>query len=158
MVKRRAKKKSKPARKTKPRAKARARRPGRHKPESLRLREVAVSLTVADLDRSTAWYRDVLGFTEGERWEDSGRALGVQLKAGNVELMLSQDDLAKGRDRAKGAGVRLWATTAQDLDQLATMITSRGGALAQEPGELAWGGRAFALTDPDGYAWTVIQA
>ena len=50
------------------------------------------------------------------------------------------------------------ATTAQDLDQVAAMIRSRGGSLAQEPGDLAWGGRAFALTDPDGYAWTMIQA
>lgn len=133
-------------------------RPSRQQPESLRLRELAVSLTVSDLDKASAWYRDVLGFTEGERWQDAGRPLGIQLKAGSVELMLNQDDFSKGREGPKGTGARLWATTGQDLDQLAAMIKQRGGTLTHEPGDLAWGGRAFALTDPDGYVWTVVEA
>jgi hypothetical protein len=46
----------------------------RQQPESLRLRSLAASLTVDDLTRSIAWYRDVLRFTPGERWEDNGAA------------------------------------------------------------------------------------
>ena len=41
--------------------------PQRQQPESLRLRSMAASFTVNDLDRSVAWYRDVLGFVVGER-------------------------------------------------------------------------------------------
>src|SRR5713226_9965970 len=66
------------------------RHPVRLQPESLRLRSLAVSLTVNDLAKSIAWYRDVLRFTVGERWEDSGQLLGVQLKAGSCDLMLNQ--------------------------------------------------------------------
>lgn len=152
--------KKKPARRSakRPRRLARRSRPERHKPESLRLRELAPSLTVADLPRSLAWYRDVLGFTVGEQWEEPGRLLGVQLKAGTVEVMLNQDDFAKGRDRVKGAGVRFWATTAQDLDGLAMQVKATGATLTQEPGELPWGGRAFAVSDPDGYQWTFVAA
>ena len=52
-----------------------ATRPPRQQPESLRLRSMAASFTVNDLDRSVAWYRDVLGFvveSAGKTEEKSG--------------------------------------------------------------------------------------
>lgn len=133
------------------------RRPKRQQPESLRLRSLAVSLTVNDLAKSIAWYRDVLRFTVGERWEDAGHLLGVQLKAGSCDLMLNQDDFAKGRDRTKGDGLRIWLSTAQDIDALAAGITARGGRLDYAPKDMPWGDRAFAITDPDGFKLTVVQ-
>src|SRR2546426_7506189 len=82
-------------------------RPPRQQPESLRLRSIAASFTVNDLQRSVAWYRDALGFTPGERWETNGGGLrGMQMKAGACDIMLGQDDFAKGRDRKKGEGFR----------------------------------------------------
>src|SRR2546425_7387643 len=92
-----------------------ATRPQRQKPESLRLRSMAASFTVTDLDKSVAWYRDVLGFIVGQRWEDGGKVRGIQMKAGTCDIMLGQDDLAKGADRTKGTGFRLWVATAQDI-------------------------------------------
>jgi uncharacterized glyoxalase superfamily protein PhnB len=142
------------ARKTRPVARRRARR----KPESLRLRESSLSLTVADLTRSVAWYRDVLGFTEGERWEEGGTVLGQQVKAGAVDLMLSQDDFTKGRDRRKGEGLRMWWSTTQPLDALADAIRANGANLDYGPEETPWGDRAFGLTDPDGFHITVVAA
>ena len=133
-------------------------RPKRHQPETLRLRECSASFTANDLQRSIAWYRDVLGFTEGERWEAEGVLRGVQMKAGKVDLMLSQDDFARGRDRVKGMGFRLWCNTVQDVDHLAADIKARGGTLAREPEDLPWGDRAFAVTDPDGFLITIVQA
>jgi len=133
------------------------RRPKRQQPESLRLRSLAVSLSVNDLAKSIAWYRDVLRFTVGERWEDAGHLLGVQLKAGSCDLMLNQDDFAKGRDRKKGEGLRVWLSTAQDIDAMAAGITARGGRLDHPPQDTPWGDRAFAITDPDGFKLTVLQ-
>src|SRR5712692_9554594 len=133
------------------------RHPVRQQPDSLRLRSLAVSLTVNDLAKSIAWYRDVLRFTVGERWEDSGQLLGVQLKAGSCDLMLNQDDFAKGRDRPKGDGLRIWLSTTQDIDALAAGITARGGRLDYAPQDMPWGDRAFAITDPDGFKLTVVQ-
>lgn len=135
-----------------------ARRPSRKEPESLRLRESSLSLTVADLNRSVAWYRDVLGFTAGEKWEENGTVHGQQMKAGSVDLMLNQDDFKKGRDRPKGEGVRVWWSTAQSLYGLAAMIRTRGGKLDYGPSETPWGDHAFGLTDPDGYRITVVAA
>ncbi len=132
-------------------------RPKRQQPESLRLRSMAASLTVNDLTKSIAWYRDVLGFTQGERWEDGGQTRGVQMKAGRCDLMLTQDDFAKGRDRKKGDGFRLWVSTAQDINAIAERIKAKGWSLDREPSDTPWGDWAFALTDPDGFKITVIQ-
>lgn len=127
----------------------------RKKPESLRVRTITASLTVADLQRSLAWYRDVVGFTVGEVWEHGGKVGGVELKAGSAYLMLSQDDWAKGRDRVKGVGVGLYLNTAQDVDEVAAAIKARGGTLASEPTTQSWGTRSFALVDPDGFRLTI---
>ena len=116
-----------------------------------------MSLTVNDLGRSLAWYRDVLRFTVGERWQDGGQLRGVQLKAGSCDLMLNQDDFAKGHDRKKGDAMRIWLATAQDIEDLAAGITARGGHLDHAPQDMPWSDRAFAITDPDGFKITVIQ-
>lgn len=140
-----------------PARKRAAPREKRHQPESLRLRSVAASLTVNDLEKSIAWYRDVLGFTPGERWTEGASMRGIQMKAGACDIMLGQDDFAKGRDRKKGEGCRLWAATIQDITALAARVKAAGWPLDREPSETPWGDWAFALTDPDGFKITFIQ-
>ena len=125
-------------------------------PESLRLRRLEPSLTVNDVERSLAFYRDVLGFTVSDRWEDEGKLLGAMLVAGAVSIGISQDDFSKGRDRVKGIGFRLWSYTVQDLEALATAIRARGGKV-DGPAELPWGGRALTVTDPDGYKLSIAE-
>ena len=63
-------------------------KPKRRKPESLRLRDIAASLTVNDLQASLAWYRDIVGFTVDETWEHGGKVAGVSLKAGSAYVNL----------------------------------------------------------------------
>ena len=108
-----------------------------------------------DLEKSLAWYRDVVGFAVEERWEHEGRVTGVSLRAGNVIFMIGQDDWKKGRDRKKGEGFRIYCTTTQDVDALAKGIEARGGRLDQKPTDQPWGTRDFALTDPDGFKITI---
>ena len=135
-----------------------AARPGaRRQPETLRLRKIAPSFTATDLQRSIAFYRDVLGFVIGEEWREDGALAGCEIHAGAVTFMLGQDDFAKGRDRQKGLGTRVWCHTAQDLDRLAAEIKARGGMLDQEPQDMPWGDRAFMITDPDGFKLTFVQ-
>ena len=139
------------------RRRAPAHRQLRQQPETLRLRALAPSFTVNDLQRSIAWYGDVLAFTVGERWEENGRFMGVELKAGTVNVMLTQDDFAKGRDRKKGEGFRLRCHTVQNIDKLAAQIQARGGVLDQEPRDMPWGDRLFMITDPDGFKLSFVQ-
>lgn len=137
--------------------KAAARRPkvARALPETLRLRGFSPGLTVGDLEKSIAFYTEALGFVVDQRWMREGQLVGVMLKAGACELGLSRDDWAKGRDRAKGEGLRIWAETRQDVDQLAGRARSRGARITDEPGDKPWGARAFSFDDPDGFHWTI---
>lgn len=125
----------------------------RRQPESLRLRSYAPGLTVDDLERSLEFYTGALGFVTGERWEEDGKLVFIMLKAGDCELGLGQDDWAKGRERKKGEGFRLWCRTAQDVDALAARARAAGARITAEPTDSAWG-RAFSLDDPDGFHWT----
>ena len=123
--------------------------------ETLKMSEVSPGITSNDLEKSLAWYRDVVGFAVEERWEQEGKLTGVSLRAGNVTFMIGQDDWKKGRDRKKGEGFRLYCTTTQDVDALAEGIVERGGKLDQEPRDQPWDMRDFALTDPDGFKITI---
>jgi uncharacterized glyoxalase superfamily protein PhnB len=130
-------------------------RRSRTDPESLRLRSISASFSVDDLEKSLAWYRDVVGFTIEETFEHEGKVAGASLVAGASHLFIGQDDGAKGWDRVKGVGFRLFLHTVQDVDQLAAGIKARGGTLDSEPADTPWGTRAFSLTDPDGFQFTV---
>jgi lactoylglutathione lyase len=124
-------------------------------PESLRGRDLNVSLTVNDLQKSLAWYVDVAGFTVDRRHEREGKLVAVSLKAGDVRILLGQDDGAKGWDRVKGEGFSMQITTAQNIDDIASWIKERGGTLLQEPADMPWGVRMFRLQDPDGFRLTI---
>ena len=122
----------------------------RTQPESFRARELSVSLTVNDLDRSLAWYTGVLGFTVDRRHEREGNLIAISLKAGVVRVLITKDTGAKGVDRVKGEGFSMRFTTAQNIDELAARIKERGGTLANEPAD-AFGQRFFRIVDPDGF-------
>ena len=66
--------------------KAGAARPrARRQPETLRLRGVSPSFTANDLQRSIAFYRDVLGFVVGDEWRgENGVLTGCEMHAGSV--------------------------------------------------------------------------
>ena len=122
---------------------------------SLALSAASPSLTVNDLEKSLGWYRDVLGFAVEETWKDDGKVVGVSLRAGNVSLMIGQDDWKKGRDRKKGEGFRIFCNTRANIDDLAKRIEAKGGRLDHGPTDEPWGVRDIAVTDPDGFKITI---
>jgi lactoylglutathione lyase len=126
--------------------------------ETLRLRAIEPAFTVDNLARSVDFYTKVLGFVVDERFTaPDGAVMGVMLKAGVCRLALSQDDWAKGRDRQKGVGTRVWCTTVQNLDTLAARIKAAGHKLVEEPKDQPWGGRTMLVDDPDGFHLTIYR-
>jgi uncharacterized glyoxalase superfamily protein PhnB len=109
------------------------------------------ALTVKEIATSVSWYTTALGFVVSENHMREGKLLGVSLKAGNVQIVLTQDDGAKGFDRVKGEGISLQITTTQDIDALAARVTASGGTLTMPPTTMPWGPRVFRVTDPDGF-------
>ena len=130
----------------------------RAEPELFRGRTLSVSLTVKDLQKSLAWYTDVMGFAIDRKIEREGKLRGVALKAGDVQLAINQDDGARGWDRVKGEGFSLRITTDQSVDEIANRIKKLGGTLDSEPADMPWGARIFRLRDPDGFKLTISSA
>ncbi len=140
-------------------AKARPRANAARTPAAVRAKgphSLAAGLTANDAVASIKRDRDVLGFSVKERWEHEGTFLGGSVVRGGVTVNIGQDDWELGRDRKKGQGVRLYITTADNIDTYGRAITSRGGTLDHEPKD-DWGFRAFSIADPDGYKITFMR-
>ncbi len=131
-----------------------ARRHAEHEHNTLGL---APNLIVNDLSKSIQFYTEGLDFEVREKHESDGQLRFVMLKSGAAHLGLGQDDFAKGRNRVKGVGLRIWITTLQDVHKLAERAKATGITLDSEPEELPWGGVAFAVTDPDGFKVSIAS-
>ena len=122
----------------------------------LQAKSVFPGLTVDDLQKSVTFFEG-LGFGIEQRWEENGILLGVTLRAAEASINLSQDDWKKGRDRKKGEAMRIFVSTAQDIDQLAADVRKAGIALDTEPHDTEWGSRAFEVTEPSGFRLTIFS-
>lgn len=111
------------------------------------------SLTCKQIDTSIAFYRDVLGFAVDMTFEHEGKVAGAVISAGNIRIVLNQDDGKLGWDRVKGQGFYLQINVAgaADVDAAAARIKAAGGTLIDEPEDRYWGARMFQFRDPDGF-------
>ena len=116
---------------------------------------LGASLTVGQLERSAAWYCDALGFALDRRHERAGKLIAISLQAGAVEILLTQDDGAKGMDRSKGEGMSLQITTPQQAEEIATRLKAYGSTLDTEPTRMPWGVTVLRVRDPDGFRLTI---
>lgn len=111
------------------------------------------SLTCKDVEASIRWYRDLLGFTVAHQFERDGKVAGAVITAGNIRIVLNQDDGKLGWDRIKGQGIYLQISVATpaDVDAAAERIRAGGGTLLNEPTDQPWGMRVFQFKDLDGF-------
>ena len=117
----------------------------------LAARSLEVSLTATNLTNSVKWYCDVLGFLVKKEYARGETVFAVALESGNVQILLTQDDGAKGLDRPKGEGFSFQITTDQNIDELAESARKAGAVLDTEPVEIFPGKRVFRLRDPNGF-------
>ena len=123
---------------------------------ALQAKTIMPTLTVNDLQASIRFFEG-LGFAAGERWEHEGKLLGMEMQAGDLKIGLSQDDWKKGRDREKGAGVRFYISTTQNIDEIAARARKNGVALDKDAHDTEWGARAFDVTEPSGFKLTIAS-
>ena len=111
------------------------------------------SLTCKDLAASIRFYRDAIGFTVGQTFENAGKVVAAVVEAGDCHIVLNQDDGKLGWDRIKGQGFYLQINVAgaADVDVAAARIKAAGGALLDEPADRSWGVRMFQFLDLDGF-------
>lgn len=111
------------------------------------------SLTCKNVEESIRWYRDAVGFTVAMTFEYEGKVAGAVVTAGDIRIVLNQDDGKLGWDRIKGQGFYLQINVASpaDVDATAARIKAAGSALLNEPADRPWGARMFQFLDPDGF-------
>ncbi|MES2306655.1 MAG: VOC family protein [Gemmatimonadota bacterium] len=126
-------------------------------PEPLNATGIFPGITASDLPASVKFYVDGLGFEIIDKMEAEGVLRFVMLKAGNAMLGIGMDDFAKGRDRKKGVGTRIYISTNQDIPALADRMRAAGFAIDGEVAPLSWGPMGFALIDPDGIQLTIAN-
>lgn len=128
-------------------------------PAALHATTLMASLTVGDLSTSAAWYRDVVGFVLDREHERDGVLMAASLRAGDVQILLTQDDGARGAARRKGEGISLQLTTDRDaVGEVAARIKGAGGVMETEPTDTPWGARVVRFRDPDGFMLVVSSS
>jgi catechol 2,3-dioxygenase-like lactoylglutathione lyase family enzyme len=124
------------------------------------LTKLTPNLIVADVSRSIAFYRDVLGFTLQATVPDAGPYVFAIVHSGPVEIFLNAPEPAMAeypafKDRPIGGTLTLFI---QVDDVRAAHEALKNQVAIVMPLEKKWYGvTEFAFTDPDGYVITFAQ-
>jgi uncharacterized glyoxalase superfamily protein PhnB len=111
------------------------------------------SLACQNIEASIRYYREAIGFAVDQTWEVDGKLAGAIVRAGDIQIVLNQDDGKLGWDRIKGQGfyLQINVPTGADVDAAAARIKAAGGTLIDEPADRPWGARMFQFKDLDGF-------
>ena len=111
------------------------------------------SLTCKDLQSAIRFYRDAVGLAVLQTYENEGKVVVAIVGAGDIRIVLNQDDGKLGWDRIKGQGFYLQINVAAlaDVDAAAARVKAAGGTLIDEPADRPWGVRMFQCRDLDGF-------
>lgn len=118
-----------------------------------------ITLGVSHLDRSTRFYREVLGWTPAEI--GGGEVAFFQLN-GFVLGLYPRVDLARdaGVDVLESGGFSRVSLAynvrdRDDVDRVLTRVADAGALLVKPAEDAFWGGRSGYFADPDGFLWEV---
>jgi uncharacterized glyoxalase superfamily protein PhnB len=120
---------------------------------AIRATTLGCSLTCKDLEASIRFYRDAIGFTVAQTFENNGKVAAAVVAAGDCRIVLNQDDGKLGWDRIKGQGfyLQINVVAPADVDAAAARIKAAGGTLLDDPADRYWGVRMFQFKDLDGF-------
>lgn len=117
-----------------------------------------ITLGVADLDKSRAFYNEVLGW---KPFQDNGGIVMYKIN-GMVLSLFPQHELAKDAQvMADGKGSRF--TLAQclnspdEVDALFAELKKKSVTITKEPVKVFWGGYSGYFADPDGHLWEIAH-
>ena len=120
---------------------------------------VSRHLSVGNLDRSIAFYRDVLGFGVHEVPHGDGLPAVAELVSGPARIQLSTEETAydsTGERRPRGAAILFLET--DDVAGLHRGVVARGGNVS-ELEKVNWiKMRVFQVQDPDGHVLWFAQS
>jgi len=124
------------------------------------LKKLTPNLIVSNVERSIAFYRDVLGFDPGMTVPDAAPFVFASVQSGPVEIFFNAPEPAVAeypafKDRPIGGTLTLYIEVT-DIQQVYDALDGR--VTVAMPFEKKWYGvTEFAIEDPDGYLITFAQ-
>ena len=119
-----------------------------------RARSLFPMLSVADLDRSIAFYGSVLGGAETYRFPSDGPPAFVVLRLGSSDIGLGAIGVSPplhGRPLRPASGHRIeLCVYVADVDEAVAALCDIGATIVLEPVDQPWGERIAYVEDPDG--------
>ena len=117
----------------------------------------AINLIVGDLERSTAFYREVFG--QAPRHEDDDTAI---FRFTDTYVFLQRgaahDDVPAGEVlELAEKGVGQFAIIVGDADAVRAELDQKGVAVISGPADRDWGMRTMTFVDPGGHTWEIAQ-
>lgn len=126
----------------------------------MQISDVTPNLLVSDIDRSAAFYRDVLGFSQITQVPDQAPYVFVWMQRGGANVFLNAqaaaaEDLPLWADRPIGGTASLFfaveaETTAAGIDALFAAVSAHATVVMPLKDQF-YGMREFGILDPDGY-------
>ena len=119
----------------------------------------ALTLFTEDLERTSAFYREVFGLSV--RFEDDDSTV---FDFGNTIINLLRIDaatelIAPAAVASGESGVRLQLTlTVDDVDATCAELVRRGVTLLNGPIDRPWGIRTASFRDPGGHIWEIASS
>jgi uncharacterized glyoxalase superfamily protein PhnB len=124
------------------------------------LKKLTPNLVVANVERSLAFYRDILGFAVTTTVPESAPYVFAIVQSGGVEIFLNAPEPAGAeypsfKDRPIGGTLTLFVNVT-GIDHVFEALRSRVKVIM--PLEKKWYGvTEFAFEDPDGYVLTFAE-
>ena len=116
-----------------------------------------VTLGVADLDRSRAFY-EALGWKRGDDNDDvvffqtGGMIVGLWDRAA-----LADDSAVEDSGGWGGVTLALNVRSPEEVDDVLEEARAAGAVVGRPPAETFWGGYSGVFIDPDGHPWEVAH-
>ncbi|MGE0463053.1 MAG: bleomycin resistance protein [Vicinamibacterales bacterium] len=125
-----------------------------------RFTSVTPNLIVRDIDRSTAFYRDVLGFGIKQTVPDQAPFVFVWLERDGVPVFLNAvhavaEDYPDAASRPAGGTATMFFAVS-DVDALHAAVAPHATVVMPLKTQF-YGMREFAVTDPDGHILTFAE-
>ena len=119
-----------------------------------------ITLGVADLERTVAFYEDVVG------WKAAPGPSEIAFfdLGGVVFSLYPHDDMAKdmtiatddsGDAAYQGFGLAHNVRSIEEVDTIFSRLKDNGARIVKQPQEVFWGGYSGYFSDPDGHMWEV---
>ncbi len=117
-----------------------------------------ITLSVSDLPRSVAFYRDGLGLTLFDENTESiafFRNRGTWLALYPREALAADVGISAEGSGFSGVTLAHNLRSREEVDALLDVAVSAGAILVKPPQDTFWGGYSGYFSDPDGYLWEI---